>query len=291
MKRLCLIIFSISTSPILLQGQTQHVSLGVFSGVTTTITWDQGINQDPRYSPRYDVKLAPIGVNFGVDYQGFGFVVTPGIINIGQNFHMVNTVGGHEGTREINMQYLTLPLALKLHMIDLSFFRVSLIGGAGLGYLIQGEEVVTHNYAKFRFPQEVYPVLPSEYVVEYDGVLAPETRQLPIVTKSDLNSVQLFASCGFRFDWEITETWCISLDARANYGIRETRGDDYLAGAAAFQKPYDYAGERRDLFAFINIGISRFVEIDKQQEGQTKTSRRFTPKKNPFRNRKGQRRN
>ena len=290
MKRLCLFIFLISTSPIVVQGQTQHVSLGVFSGVTTTITWDQGINRDSRYNPRYDVKLAPIGVNFGVDYQGFGFVVTPGIINIGQNFHMVNTVGGHEGTREINMQYVTLPLAIKLHMIDLSFFRVSLVGGAGIGFLIQGEEVVTHNYAKFRFPPQSYSVLPSEYLVEYDGVLAPETRDLSIVGKSDFNSIQLFASGGFRFDWEITETWCVSLDARANYGTRETRSEDYLSRASAFLQPYDYPGKRRDLFAFINIGISRFVEIDQQKEGQTKSSKRFTPKKNPFQNKKRQKR-
>lgn len=291
MKRLCLIVFLISASPTLSQAQTQHVSLGVFSGVTTTITLDQGINQDSRYSPRYDVKLAPIGVNFGVDYQGFGFVVTPGVINIGQNFHMVNTVGGHEGTRQINMQYLTLPLALKVHMIDLSFFRVSLIGGAGLGYLMHGEEVVTHNYAKFRFPQEVYPLLPAEYIVEYDGVLAPETKNHSIVSKNDFNSIQMFVSAGFRFDWEITETWCISLDARANYGIRETRSEEYLASAAAFQQAYDFAGKRRDMFAFINVGISRFVEIDKQREAQTKSSRRFTPRKNPFKNRKGKRRN
>src|SRR5262249_275217 len=81
-------------------GQERVISLGIFSGATTTYSWDEGVNRDPRYETRYDVKLAPIGISYGVDYEGYGFVLTPGIINLGQKYDVINTVGGQEGMRK-----------------------------------------------------------------------------------------------------------------------------------------------------------------------------------------------
>lgn len=281
MKRFSLIML-LAGAGVLSYGQTQRISLGVFTGFTSSVTWDRGINIDSRYQARYDLKWAPIGFNFGVDYQGFGIIATPSLINIGQNYYVINNVGGHEGIRKINMRYAMLPVAVKLHIIDLSFFQVSLIGGAGPGYLVDGRETITHHYGKYRFPQEVYPVLPPDYIVEYDGVLAPETDHLSIVKKADFNSLQIFVSGGFRSDWDVAENWRLSLDVQGYYGIRESRGKDFLNRAANHELMYTNAGSRRDMFAFINVGISRSVDIDVKKENATKSERRFTPKKNPF---------
>ncbi|HMG91983.1 MAG TPA: hypothetical protein VK589_18130, partial [Chryseolinea sp.] len=100
MVRLCTTTFLLLFSA-LLYAQQFSMSLGVFTGLTSTFTLDDGISNDPRYGAAYGVKFAPIGMNFGMDYEGFGFVLSPGIINVGQNFYVVNTNGGKDGKREI----------------------------------------------------------------------------------------------------------------------------------------------------------------------------------------------
>ncbi len=276
------LIFLLAGSTTALCAQPYEISMGLFSGITSTYTWDEGIFNDPRYKSRYDVKVAPIGINYGVDFATFGFVITPGIINIGQNHHIVNAVGGHEGTRRMNLRYATLPFALKAHVIDLAFFRVSLAGGGGVGFLLDGKETVTHNYAKYRFPQETYPILPSTYVVEYDGVIAPETSELAVLARDDFKRFQVFASAGFRSDWDLSENWRVSLDVRANYAFFDSRTDEYISRVEAYESIYDMPGKRRDIFATLNIGISRYIEIDEKKLAPDKRSRKFSPQKNAF---------
>lgn len=276
--RLRVLIIFFSGCFILSQAQPNQISLGVFTGITSPYTFDAGINRDSRYQQRYQIKLAPIGISYGIDYQGYGFVVTPSLINIGQDMNIVNTVGGYEGTRRINMQYLQVPIGFKFHVIDLSFFKVSLVAGIGAGYLLKGTETITHNYAKYRFPTEVLPILPPDYVIEYDGVIAPQITKLEIVRNEDFNKLQLFGSFGFRSDWDFKESWRIAFDLRANYGINETRNNSYLARTAANETLYALEGQRRELFAYLNIGIARYIEVDKQKQNRTKSFGKFKPR-------------
>lgn len=270
--------------------QPRHVSLGVFTGLTAPYTWDEGIYSDSRYKARYEVKFSPVGIAYGIDYEGFGFMVSPSLITIGQNYNVINTVGGHEGVRKITMKYLHIPLTLKLHVIDLAFFKVSLVAGAGVGYLLNGRETVSHQAAKYRFPAAVYPILPESYAIEYDGVLAPKVNGLQMLEKKDFNSFQIFGSFGFRSDWDITEAWRVSFDMRANYGVLETRTDTYLSRVEQNQTLYDYPGKRREIFAHLNIGISRYIEVDKEKERKTKSFKKFKPQKtSPIRSPRKQR--
>src|SRR5690349_11640547 len=85
--------------------QSRTLSLGLFTGFTSTFSVDQGTNADSRYQEKYDLKFAPLGLNYGVDYEGFGFVVSPGFIQVGQNLYVVNTSGGQDGQRKIKQHY------------------------------------------------------------------------------------------------------------------------------------------------------------------------------------------
>src|SRR5688572_616673 len=127
-----LIVMSVN----LAQSQSKTISLGIFTGATSTFSWDEGVNRDPRYEIRYDVKFAPIGIAYGIDYEGFGFVVTPSVMNIGQKYNVINTVGGQEGIRSGKLTYFNLPAAFKVHIIDLSFFKVSFIAGGSVAFLL-----------------------------------------------------------------------------------------------------------------------------------------------------------
>jgi hypothetical protein len=270
MRFLFVVIF-FGSSSLALHSQPNEISIGVFTGITLPSTFDSGINRDSRYQQRHQVKLAPIGISYGVDYHGYGFVITPSLVNIGQDMNIVNTVGKYEGTRSINMQYLQIPIGFKLHVIDLSFLKVSVVAGVGAGYLLKGTETITHSYAKYHFPKEVYPILPSDYVIEYDGVIAPQVTRLEILKDDDFNKFQLFGSLGFRSDWDFKESWRIALDLRANYGFNETRNNAYLAKTRADATLYDLDGDRREMYAYLSIGIARYIEVEKAKQNKAKS--------------------
>ncbi|SKC82534.1 outer membrane beta-barrel protein [Ohtaekwangia koreensis] len=248
------------------QAQTHTLSVGIGTGMTSSYTMDEGINKDPRYKDRYDIKFAPISLNYGIDYEGYGFFVNPGIINIGQNFYVTNTVGGQQGLRKINQQYINIPVAFKLHVIDLAFFKLSLVAGGSFAYLLKGKETVSHSVTKLNFPTEVYPILPSDYTIVYDGVVTPEVSEYAMLEKKDFKSYQVFALMGFRSDWQATDDWLVSFDFRMNYGIFDPRSDDYLQRLNAYQALYDFPGRRRDLFAQINVTLSRYLEVEKKEK-------------------------
>ena len=197
-----------------------------------------------------------------MDYEGFGLIISPGIINVGQNFYVVNTSGGQDGLRKIDLQYLNVPVAFKVHIIKLSFFRVSGLAALGTAFLMSGKEELRHNNTKLQFPAEVYPILPPDYTVEYDGVLVPEINEYPIAEKKDFRSIQLFASAGFRSDWDVSNHWRVSIDFRVNYGIFDPRTDAYTKNLSTNLALYELPGERRDMFAQLTIGISRYFDFE-----------------------------
>lgn len=268
------------------KAQQFSMSLGVYSGITASYTADQGLNKDPRYHGRYEAKFAPIGINFGLDYEGFGLIVSPGIINVGQNYYVINTSGGQEGLREIDLQYLNVPIAFKVHLINLSFFKVSGIAAVAPAFLLSGKEELRHNDTKLQFPTEVYPILPPDYTVEYDGVLVPAISGYSISEKKDFRSLQLFASAGFRSDWDVSNHWRVSIDFRVNYGIFDPRTDTYTNQLSSNLSLYELAGKRRDMFAQLSIGVARYFEFEKSDQERKKklkgTSKQYKPAKYPW---------
>lgn len=271
MKTTCWLCLALVTvAGVSARGQTKTISLGIFTGATSTFLWDEGINRDPRYQTRYDVKWAPIGMSYGIDYEGFGFVLTPSMINIGQKYNVINTVGGEEGIRSIKQTYFHIPAAFKIHIIDLSFFKVSFVAGGSVAFLLDGKETITHHAAKLRFPSAVHPVLPAEYEVEYDGVISPAVSDYLMLNSSDFSVMQVFVAGGFCSDWDISDNWRVSFDLRANYGIFEPRSDDYTQRLNSNQTIYDIPGARRDIFVQFNVGIARYIDLDKKDVNRRK---------------------
>jgi hypothetical protein len=266
-------------------------SLGVFSGITVPYTFDQGINKDPRYRIKYNVKFMPIGVHYGVDYDGYGFMLDPSVIQLGQRFNVINTTGGQIGERKIDLTYFQLPVSFKLHIIDLSFFKVSFVAAVGVGALLKGSETISHDDGKLRFPVAMTGTYPSAqndefemnnpgYTVEYDGVLSPVVKNRSLLKEKDFLKFQLFGALGFRSDWEISETWRVSFDLRGNVGAFEPRTGTHLKKIKNYDAIYEMNGARRDLFLSFNIGIARTLEVEPQEkERQIKRRRENKPQR------------
>lgn len=248
------------------------VSIGVFTGLTAPFTIDTGIDDDARYQYRYLVKYAPIGFNFEVDYDGFGLIASPSYLQTGQHFNALNYVGGQIGIRKISMNYIDVPLGVKFHIIDLSFFKISFVTSAGIQYLVNGKETISHQAGKMIFPLQVYPILPPEYIPQYDGVLVPDVENYEMLSSKDFNKFQITGALGFRSDWEINEGLRMSFDLRATYSFLETRTDAYKTKLANYETLYDLNGDRREVFVYFTVGIARTFDLDDNKK--TKGKRR-----------------
>lgn len=274
--------------------QQKVMSAGIFTGITTTYSWDEGILSDPRYKSRYDIKLAPIGFSYGIDSDKVGFMFSPTFMRSGQNFTVLNTLGGQEGTRRVTYDHINIPLALKIPMFDVAFVKVSFVTGGSVAWLVKGSEEISHDAAKFRFPPETYPYLPADYTIEYDGVLIPKKTDFPMAATKDFNQVQVFVFAGFHWDWDVTEDYRVFFDIRVHYGLFEPRTSDYRARTAAFENYYDFPGQRRDLIGLFSVGVCKYLELDDKKEDHKKrtkqSKKKFVPKRYPWpgpRNKKG----
>lgn len=180
---------------------------------------------------------------------------------------MLNSVGGQIGERSIDLSYIQIPLSLKLHIIDLEFFKVSFVGSVSPAYLLQGKETISHSSATMRFPAAVIPNLPEtyEYDAVYDVVYTPNINTT-VAAKENFNSFQLYAGVGFRSDWDISEQWRVTFDLRGNYGLLDPRSKELRKRIENNLQIYDIYGFRRDMFLSFTIGLSRIAEIDIKQK-------------------------
>ncbi len=248
-------------------------SFGFFAGFNVPITIDKGLDKDPRFEARFQIRGTPIGFHYGYDKPGFGYVISPSYLTIGQKYTIKNSTGGDVGTRDIKMNYFSCPIALKFHVNDLSFFRLSVIAALDFCFLLDGKESFTHEASKLRYPAGVSVPTDPGYTVVYDGVFVPAVSNQVYVSKDKYNAFQLFGAFGIRSDLDFSENWSASLDGRANFGIFDSRNSAYLSQLNVPSGPPDIngkpgapdlAGQRRDVFLSVTLGISRIITTKPQ---------------------------
>ena len=253
-------------------------AFGVFGGFNFPITIDEGFQKDPRYFGQFTIRGTPVGLSYGYDRVSVGYVFTPSYVQVGQKFSIKNSTGGEVGNRNVEMDFISLPIALKIHINDLAFFRLSAVAAINFNYLLNGRETITHDVSKVRYPAGVSIPTDPGFIVAYDGVFIPELNNFEYVSKDKFNSLQLFAGIGLRSDFDINENWTINFDGRANFGIFDSRESSYLDQLKNPSGPNDFfgkpgapdlSGQRRDIYLTVNFGISRII----QMSGKFKTKR------------------
>lgn len=253
----------------------QHLSMsvGIQTGIMTTRTMDNGIDRDPRYRQYYGVKLAPIGATVSVNYERVGLLISPSVINVGQDAYVLNTSDGDIGDRKYNLRYLTVPVGFKLHIVNKAFLKISAVASLSPAFLLKGSETISHSEGIMDFPKDVYPILPPDYNVEYDGVEVPPVDNYVMAGKSDFNTMQLFAGVGLQSDWDVSNHWRVFFDLRANYGLFDPRASAYRDRVEAHETLYDIPGTRHDAFAQFSIGIARYIDFEKRDVEKKKKIR------------------
>lgn len=251
------------------QAMAQNIeSFGVFGGLNFPFTIDEGLRKDPRFYGQFTLRASPFGICYGYDKVGYGFAITPAFYQVGQKFIIKNTIGGEVGTRDVRMNYISIPVALKVHINDMAFFRLSMVAALNFNYLVSGKEIFTHSSAKLRYPASV--VVPNEpgYSSVYDGVFVPEVKDLEYVTNDKFKPFQLFAGIGLRSDFDISEDWSINFDGRANFGIFDPRKEEYLNQLKGSTDVPDLYGQRREVYLTVGVGINRIIKIKDSFQGK-----------------------
>lgn len=254
-------------------------AFGIFGGFNFPITLDDGLHKDNRYYGKFTIRGTPVGFSYGYDKVGYGYLISPSYTRIGQNFIIKNSAGGEIGTREILMDYVSVPIALKLHINDMAFFRLSALAALNFNYLISGSETFTHSAGKIRYPAGISVPIDPGYVVAYDGVFVPQVSNLVYVSKDKFNSLQLFAAVGLRSDFDLNDDWSINFDGRINFGIFDSRTSDYINQMKNPSGPADINGnpgapdvygQRREVYISVGFGISRIIQS--KSKFKTKTT-------------------
>ncbi|MGC3946061.1 MAG: outer membrane beta-barrel protein [Chryseolinea sp.] len=270
-----------------LKAQQFSMSVGLHTGIMSTYTMDNGISRDPRYRPYYGVKFAPIGANLSVNYEYIGFVISPSLINVGQDAYVLNTSDGDIGDRKYNLKYLNIPVGFKVHIVNMAFLKISGVVSLSAAYLLSGSETVSHAADIMEFPKDVYPILPPDYNIEYDGVSVPAVDNYVIANKQDFRPMQVFAGAGLQSDWDVSNNWRVFFDLRVNYGLFDPRTKSYLERLDTHQTLYDIPGQRHDIFAQLSVGIARYIDFEKKDVEKKKKQRSerkgYSPKKYPYR--------
>ncbi|MDZ4714395.1 MAG: outer membrane beta-barrel protein [Cytophagales bacterium] len=243
-------------------------SFGVFGGINVPITIDKGLENDPRFVSKFSIVGTPFGFHYGYDRPGFGYVFSPSYLTVGQTFIIKNTTGGDVGTRDITMNYISLPIALKFHLNNLAFFRLSMVAALDFCFLVDGKETYTHSASKLRYPAGVSIPTDPGYTIAYDGVFVPAVSDLVHVPKDKFNFFQLFGGVGMRADLDLNEDWSLMADGRANFALFDSRNSEYLDKLANPSGPADFFGKpgapdlngsRRDVFLCFTLGVSRII--------------------------------
>ncbi|MEK6783708.1 MAG: outer membrane beta-barrel protein [Bacteroidota bacterium] len=277
--RLALVLLFLIISGHLAVSQTVE-SFGISAGFNAPFTIDQGLKKDPRFFGELTVRSTPIGFNYGMDFVGYGFLISPSYLKIGQKFVIHNTAGGHDGKRDVTMNYFSVPVALKLHVNDISFFRLSLIAALNFNYLLEGKETMSHIATKLKYPPNVSIPTDPGYVVSYDGVFVPEINNQIYVSKDKFSPIQLFAGVGFRADFDLNDNWSLNFDNRANFGIFDPRKSDYVQQLKTPNGPPDLNGNpgapdlygiRREVYLSVSVGFSRIVVTKKEFKPRSST--------------------
>lgn len=260
-------------------------SFGVFGGFNVPITFDEGLQKDPRFIGKVTFRATPVGFTYGYDHVGYGFVISPSFTKIGQKFILENTVGGDVGSRDVQLDYISVPIALKLHLNDMAFFRLSAVAALNFNYLISGKEIISHSASKVKYPTGV--IIPTDpgYVEVFDGVLVPEVNNQEYVSNDKFNPIQLFAAVGLRSDFDLNDDWSLNFDGRANFGLFDPRKKDYVDQLKQTTNAPDLYGARREVYLSFEIGIARIIQIKQKFEPKhssrpIQTNRPAAPKHN-----------
>ncbi|MBX2962150.1 MAG: PorT family protein [Cyclobacteriaceae bacterium] len=229
-------ISAVALLPLLAQSQ---VRFGVTTALNATFVLDEGISNDPRYNSTMTYNWAPVGFNFGVDVgRKFGLQLESILSNQGQIYQVIDAAQQVAGQRNIELQYLNVPLLFKFmngssKKVRSNFFlgpqfsfltaaQESLKAQAGVDYVIP--EGMTFDEIQSNFAQFGGEVIPGSTTDTYQL----ESDFFTEIDKSSnaFRNTEFQIAAAFGFDIDLAKHFMLSAQIRANYSLTDMTNEE-----------------------------------------------------------------
>ncbi|MBX2965692.1 MAG: PorT family protein [Cyclobacteriaceae bacterium] len=240
--------------PVLAMGQ---IHVGATTGLNATFVLDQGLKADPRYNSTYTYQWAPVGFNFGVDFgRKFGLQLESILANQGQIYEVINTAKEISGTRNIDLQYLNIPLLMKFMNRGDGRARTNFNIGPQLGLLTKAQETIAFEAGTYQLPEGDDFELPVGAVNNQDGTytLNQSYTEEFSKAKNDFRNMEFAIAMAFGLDIDLAKHLFLSTQIRANYSLTDMRNGDVIDAIKA-GNANDIFGSRANLLVGVQIGL------------------------------------
>jgi hypothetical protein len=254
---LCLCLAGLTT--------TSYGQVGVHVGVTTaynaTFVLDNGLSEAPRYRSQMTYNWAPVGFNIGVDFsRKFGLSLESILSRQGQVFQIIDIADKVVGERNIQYEYLQLPLLMRFMGQGNSAVRGNFNLGPQLSILTNASELIKYSASTQTFPKgAALPAGASDIMNHPDGTV---TATVPAQSPKELLSkeAQSFRNAEFQIaaavglDIDLSRHLYLSTQIRGNYSVTDTRNGDVIEALKQGDSS-DVFGKRANMLIGVQTGV------------------------------------
>lgn len=240
-----------------------QLHLGATTTYNATFVLDKGLSEDPRYSSTYTYNWAPVGFSFGMDFgQKFGLQLESIISNQGQIYNVINTAKQIAGTRQIDLQYINIPLLMKFMGGGTGAVRGNFNFGPQLGLMTKGIETLTVEAGNYEIPEGVdFATIAQDYPNAIDN--GDGTYELPsdvpttaLLEKelNDFKTAEFQLAAAFGLDIDLSKNLYLTTQVRANYSFTDMRNEDIINSLKAGDFSEIFGG-RANLTVGVQLGL------------------------------------
>lgn len=254
--------------PVLAMGQ---VHFGATTGLNATFVLDKGLKEDPRYNSTYTYQWSPVGFNFGVDIgRKFGLQLESILSNQGQIYEVIDAAKEVSGKRNIDLQYLNIPMLLKFMNGGDGKARTNFNFGPQLGLLTKAKETITFDAGTYTIPADENFEFPEGATInEQEGtytIAEPITKEFT-KAQNQFRDMEFQIAMAFGVDIDLSKHLYLSTQVRANYSLTDMRNGDVIDAIKAGNAG-DIFGSRANLLVGIQFGLHYSLGVTRSFKGK-----------------------
>lgn len=246
-----------------------QIHIGATTAYNATFVLDKGLSEDPRYNSTYTYNWAPVGFSFGADLTPkFGLQLESIISNQGQIYNVINTAKQIAGTRQIDLQYVNIPLLLKFMGGGSGPVRGNFNFGPQLGLMTKGIETLTVESGNFEIPEGMdFATIADDYPDAIDNGNGTYTLPNDIPTTAllekelnDFKKAEFQLAAAFGLDIDLSKNLFLTTQIRANYSFTDMRNEDIINSLKAGDFSEIFGG-RANLTVGVQLGLHYYFGV------------------------------
>jgi len=257
-------VASIIVLPSLAWGQ---IHFGVTTALNATFILDEGISEDPRYNSTMTYNWAPVGFNFGVDVgRKFGLQLESILSNQGQIYEVIDAAEQIAGQRNIDLQYLNVPLLFKFMNGGDKKARTNFNIGPQFSFLTQATESLQADAGvDYVIPEGMtYDEIQANFA-QYGGTVIPGSTPDTYSLESDFyaeidkasnafKNTEFQIAAAFGVDIDISRNLVLSTQVRANYSLTDMTNEEAF-NTITSGNGSSILSERANLLVGVQLGL------------------------------------